>query len=135
MNRLLARTALVFALTLAACDDDDDPVGLPVTATLTSGTPITNISGSVNSVRLYRIPITAGAIRLTVTTSGGTGDVDLIVGRGSSPTENNIECEQYGFTNAETCVIEAPAAGDWYALLEAAEAYSGVTLTATISRP
>ena len=133
MNRILARTAMVFALAFAACDDENDPLGLPVTATLTSGTPVTNISGSMGSVRLYRITVPTGTTQLAVATVGGTGDVDLLVGRGASPTQANVACESDEDGNADSCVINAPAAGDWYAALNAFEAYSGVTLIATIS--
>ena len=33
--------------------------------------------------------------------------------------------------NSETCTIQSPQAGDWYVMLRAYTAFSGVTLTAT----
>ena len=136
MTRFLARTALVLSLALTIACGDDDPTGPSVTATLVSGTPVTSISGGVDSQKLYKIPITAGATRLMVTTSGGSGDVDILVRRGSPPTETSVDdCGSFGQTNTESCDVPNPAAGDWFILLYGAEAYSGVTLTATVTRP
>ena len=135
MARLLAHTALVFSLALAGCGDDD-PTSPPSSILLTSGTALTNVSGALNSETLYRIPVTAGATQLQVTTAGGEGDVELVVRRGSVPEpQADNACELFGFDNDEDCVVSNPAAGDWYILLLGSEAYSGVTLTATVTRP
>lgn len=136
MIRLLARSALVLSLALAACGDDDDPTGPGAVTLLTSGTPVTNISGALNSQKVYRIPVAAGATRLTVTTAGGSGDVDILVRRGSPPTETSVDdCESLNFGNDDSCILTNPTAGDWFILLYGSEAYSGATLTATVTRP
>ncbi len=134
MTRFLARTSLVLSLVLAGCGDDDDPVS-PQATVLTSGTAVTNISGAENNVKTYRIPVAAGATRLLITTSGGSGDVDLLVRRGSPPTLSTNDCSSAGDFNDEVCEEFNPAAGDWYIVLLGFEAYSGVTLTATVTRP
>src|SRR5690606_12356113 len=136
----LALLALLATASLAACggdggtgpDDDDGDGGVNGTL-LTSGTPMGNRSGNEGSTALYRVTVPNGASLLTVTTSGGNGDVDLYVRQGQAPTPASYDCESAGGDNEEICEFETPAAGTWYILLEAFESYSGVTLTATIS--
>ena len=135
MARVLARSALVLSLVLAGCGDDD-PVSPQTPVLITSGTPISGITGAEDSEKVYRISIASGATQLLVTTRGGTGDVDLVVNRGAVPTPStNNSCEEFGLTNDETCTVANPPAGDWYILLIGAEGYSNVTLTATVTRP
>lgn len=139
MIRLLARSALVFSLLLAGCGDDDDPSGPGAPVTLTSGVPVTGISGGGNfSQKLYRITVASGATRLLITTnSSAAGDVDLYVKRGTPPTltSTDDDCDSDLEGNNEVCDLPSPAAGEWYILLVGFQAYSGVTLTATVTRP
>ena len=135
MIRLLSRSALVFALVLAGCGDDD-PASPGTPRLLTDGTPVTNLSGRANSLTHFRIPVPTGATRLTVVTTGGTGAADIYVRRGTPPTATSIDdCDSLGFTNDETCEIPNPAPDDWFIAVHGSEAYSGLTLTATITRP
>lgn len=131
--------AFLATATLAACGGDggtgpgdDGDEGANATA-LTSGTPLGSRSGDEGTTKLYRVTVPDEASLLTVTTTGGTGDVDLYVRQGQAPTASAYDCESAGGDNEETCELELPAAGTWYILLEAFEDYSGVTLTATVS--
>lgn len=136
---LRRRTGLLASLIvagLAACDSgtgpgdgDDEGAG----TALTSGTSLTGRSGGEGSTTLYRIVVPTGATLLTVTTSGGSGDLDLYVRRGQEPTTSAFDCESAGGDNAESCEIEDPAAGTWYIVLEGFEAYSGASLLATVT--
>ncbi len=136
MIRLLARTSAVLALVMSlGCSDD--PTG-PSTADallITSPALLSGLSGAERSLKLYRIVVPAGAVRLEVVTSGGFGDVDLYLRRGDVPTITRNDCASEFATNNEGCLVEPVAAGDWYILLEGFEAYSGVTLTATVYMP
>ena len=126
---------------LAACsegtgpdnDDGDGGDGGGSGTALTSGTPLTGRSDDEGSTTLYRITVPAGATLLTVTTSGGSGDLDLYVREGQAPTASSFDCESAGGDNNELCEIEDPDAGTWYILLEAFEAYSGASLLATVT--
>lgn len=110
-------------------------IATPSVTALTSGVALTNQSGAESSSRFFSITVPAGATALTVTTSGGTGDVDLFVRLGGLPSAGTFDCESAAFENAEECVVNSPAAGTWYVLLKAFEAYAGVTLTATVTVP
>lgn len=67
------------------------------------------------------------AIRFSIT--GGTGDADLYVRVGAPPTTATYDCRPYLNGNVESC--EANPAGDnqYYVMVRAYQAYSGVTLT------
>jgi vibriolysin len=106
------------------------PTGDPY---ITSGTPVTGISGAASSNQYWRIAVPAGKASLTVRISGpGTGDADLYVRSGARPTTATYNCRPYLNGNAETCTITNPAAGDWYIMLRGYTAYTGVTLTGTL---
>ncbi|WP_228530869.1 MULTISPECIES: M4 family metallopeptidase [Myxococcaceae] len=105
--------------------------GTDTTPVLTNGVPVSNISGATGSSQYWKISVPSGRPSLTVKISGGTGDADLYVRSGAKPTTTTYNCRPYLTGNAETCTISAPAAGDWYIMLNAYSAYSGVTLSGT----
>ncbi len=103
-------------------------------ATLTSGTPVSNIAGAAGSAMYYRITVPSGVTQLQVNTSGGSGDADLFVRFGAAPSRTVWQCASGSFTTTESCTVNAPAAGDWYILIHGFSAYSGMSLTATASQ-
>jgi vibriolysin len=106
------------------------PTGDPY---ITSGVPVSGISGAQSSNQYWRIAVPAGKASLTVRITGpGTGDADLYVRSGARPTTATYNCRPYLNGNAETCTITNPAAGDWYIMLRGFTAYAGVTLTGTL---
>ena len=100
---------------------------------LTNGVAVTGISGAAGSEMFYKIDVPAGQDTLQISTSGGTGDVDLYVRRGSQPTTTSYDYRPYKVGNNETVDVNNPAAGTWYIMLRGYSSYSGVTLKATYS--
>ena len=100
----------------------------PPTTTLLSKT---SLSGASGTFQHHAFTVPAGTTSITVKSSGGTGDADLYVRSGTQPTTSTYNCRPYLIGNAETCTINGPVAGTWYASLQAYTAFSGVTLTAT----
>lgn len=91
---------------------------------------VTGIGGEAGSIRYYAIDVPAGATRLTIATSGGTGDVDLYIRRGALPQEYVYDCRPLRAGNEETCTVTFPAAGYWYIMLRGDQAYADVRLVA-----
>ncbi|HSJ33033.1 MAG TPA: putative Ig domain-containing protein [Longimicrobiales bacterium] len=100
-------------------------------AVLVSGNPATGIGGIAGSERYYGIVVPSGAPRLTVSISGGTGDVDLYVRHGDLPMAYVYDCRPLRAGNDETCTFTAPASGHWYIMLRGHAAYADVSLTAS----
>jgi vibriolysin len=104
-------------------------VGIPAPppVALTNGVPVTGIGTSTQV--FYSLAVPAGATGLSFTISGGTGDADLYVRFGSSPTLTAYDCRPYIGGSAETCTISAAQAGTYYVMLNAFATFSGVKLT------
>ena len=100
---------------------------------LTNGVALTGLSGSAGGETFYKIDVPAGQDQLEILTTGGTGDVDLYVRRGSLPTITAYDYRPYRVGNEETVTVASPAAGTWYIMLRGFSAYAGVTLKATYS--
>ncbi|MCV2350750.1 M14 family zinc carboxypeptidase [Paucibacter sp. Y2R2-4] len=99
--------------------------GIPV---LVNGQVLTGLSGATNSWSYYKIKLAAGTTKLSVTSSGGSGDMDLYVQYGSAPDAGNNVCAGESNGNTESCQLNNPPAGFAYIGLFAYSAYSGVTL-------
>jgi secreted trypsin-like serine protease len=99
----------------------DEPV-------LENGVAKTGLSGAAGSFQHFVLEVPAGATNLRLTMSGGTGDADLYVRRGSQPTLQAFDCRPFRTGNNEECVFAAPAAGTYFVSLHAFSAFSGVTL-------
>ena len=107
------------------------PIRLPVICTSLppySGT-VSSLSGTLNSNRYYCANAAAFASTL-FTITGGTGDADLYVRFGAAPTKTTYDCRPYKTGNTEACTVPVqPTAGKYWIMINAAQAYSGVTLS------
>jgi len=98
--------------------------------TLEDNVPVSGISGSSGSEKVYKIEVPSGQSVLQISISGGTGNCDLYVRRGAVPTTSTWDYRPYLSGNNETVTVNNPPAGTWYIMLRARTAYSGVTLKA-----
>jgi hypothetical protein len=131
MDSLNTRNAKSFAILVAL-------LGMLATTayaqtSLTNGVAVTGISGTAGSEKFYKIEVPAGQDDLEISTSEGTGDVDLYVRRGSQPTTSSYDYRPYKVGNNETVAVEKPAAGTWYVMLKGYNTYAGVKLLAEYS--
>ena len=129
-----------YSVSLTVTDDDGatNTRTQPVTVSgggggsvLQNGVPVTGLSASAGNWLHYTIEVPAGASNLNIASSGGTGDADLYVRRGSQPTTSAYDCRPYRSGNAETCSFASPQAGTWHVSLRAYSAFSGVSLVAS----
>ena len=109
-------------------------------APLSTNTTLTGLSGVLSSETLYRVTIPEQTLTFKVTTSGGSGDVDIYLRRSQpalcqASSRVSTSCYyNYGsssWSTTESITVANPAAGDWYLDLSGYGAYSGVTLTTT----
>ncbi|TPG07433.1 peptidase [Rhodanobacter glycinis] len=98
---------------------------------LQNGVPVTGQAGAVGQELSYTVVLPAGSTKLTIASSGGTGDADLYVKKGSAPTTSSYDCRPYVSGNTETCTFNSPAAATYYIKLRGYTAFSGVSLKAT----
>jgi hypothetical protein len=98
---------------------------------LANGVPVTDISGTEGSERIYRLIVPSGQTTLEIKISGGTGDADLYVKRGSPPTAMEYDYRPYLIGSDETVTVTNPTGGDWFMMVRGYRAYAGLTLVAT----
>jgi hypothetical protein len=70
---------------------------------------------------------------INITGGSQSGDCDLYVRRSAQPTTSTYDYRPYLSGSNETVSVSNPAGGDWFIMLNAYTAYSGVTLTASYS--
>jgi serine protease len=107
----------------------------PGTGELENGVAVTSLSGAQGSEIFFTIEVPTGAEDLVIQMSGGTGDADLYVRRGSPPTTSTYDCRPYLNGNNETCSFASPQAGTWHVMIRGFQAYSGVTLVGSFDEP
>ena len=135
MRRIRARSAIPVCLALGAgCTDEDLPTAAQLVP-LVSPATVSGLSAPNYRQKFFQIPVRPGSTRLTVTTSGGTGNVDLFVEKDRVPRFGSGQCESFELGNDESCVFDNPRPGVYYIVLFASLEYSNVTLTATVAGP
>lgn len=116
---------IVVTLETTPAPDPDNPIYLD------EGESLTDLSGALGSVQYFAIAVPEAATRLLITTSAGTGDVDLYVRYGSVPVPDQHDCFSISIGNSDSCFFETPQSGTYYIVLYAYADYAGVTLRIT----
>lgn len=107
-----------------AVDDGTDP------KLLKDSIAKTGLNGARYDEQFFYFDVPAGMSGATIVITGGTGDVDLYVRKGSEPTRTTYDCRPYRWGNEETCTVSS-GAGRYHVMLRGYSAYNGVSLTAT----
>jgi serine protease len=99
---------------------------------LQNGVARTGISIATNQQLNFSIAVPTGVSRITFTTTGSNGDVDLYVRFNAVPTTTTFNCKSDGATSNESCGFSTSVpAGTYNILLNGFSAATGVSLTAT----
>ncbi len=113
-----------------ACNTGQTLSGAPAgPVALSNGVTLSNQTASTGTALNYTLAVPAGATNLSFAISGGTGDADMFVRFGSTPTTTTYDCRPFLTGNAETCNFAAPQAGTWYVMLNAFTSFSGLSIT------
>ena len=89
-----------------------------------------DLSAPSSAQNHYSVVIPGGIATLIIATSGPNGDADLYVKFGAPPTTSVFDYRSWDEGSNESIPISTPAAGTWYIMIVAYEAYTGLTLTA-----
>ena len=90
---------------------------------------IERLDGRRGQDRRYYVRVPDGARRLTVTTGGGRGDVDLYAAPGRVWGDGPWRAKSAGGDTRERIGVDRPRAGWWRGRLAAVGEYRGVALT------
>ncbi len=101
--------------------------------TLVNNVQLTSLSGTLGSQTLYKIAVPANTGMLSIKSSGGTGDVDLYLKRGSAPSTTSFDYRSAVIGNSEGLSVTNPLAGDWYVMARGFKAYANITLKAVLT--
>lgn len=93
-----------------------------------SGFPKLNQSAAKGSWLRYEYQVMADNNKLIISSSGGNGDADLYVQKGSAPNTTLYDCRPYKQGNNESCSISVKAGDVVHIGLRAFQAFSGLTL-------
>ncbi|NRQ39244.1 PKD domain-containing protein [Nonomuraea sp. NN258] len=88
-----------------------------------------NLAASRGNYAYLYLNVPAGTTRLTITSSGGTGDADLYYHAASWATTTSYTQRSTGAGNTHTITIPNPPSGYQYVSLYGVTAFSGVTVT------
>ena len=114
-------------LTLLADYELDGGTGAD--AELENGETVAGLQGNQGTQLSYQVAVPAGASNLVVSTSGGSGDVDLYVKAGGVPSLSDYDCRPYEYGNDETCSFETPAEDVYHIMLRGYSAFNDVGLS------
>lgn len=127
---ILDLPALLEKATEEPCDPAVEECG-PDATTIQNKVPVPGLSGAAGSEVLYAIEVPAGVSGpLSISTSGGSGDVSLYVSFDEEPAAGDADWSSARPGNSETVRVASPQAGTYYIKLVGVRAYSNVTLQA-----
>jgi len=98
----------------------------PPSVTVLENNQAISINGAKGSETSYSFSVPAGASNISISTSGGTGDADIYVKRGSTASKGNYDCRPYESGNVETCPLTQ--SGEYSIMVSGYAAYSNVNL-------
>lgn len=99
--------------------------------TIGGSASLTDISVARQAWTYYTIDVPANMATLDFAMSGGTGDADMYIRRGSQPTTSTYDCRPYKSGNSEACSFTNPTADTWHIGIYGYSAASGVSLDVT----
>ncbi|MEP7294843.1 MAG: lysyl oxidase family protein [Burkholderiales bacterium] len=100
---------------------------------LVNNTPVANLSGALGSTTNFKFAVPAGAVSVTFSIWGNSGDSDLYVKYGQPATTSVWDQRPYLSSSNETVTISPAQAGDYFLMVHGYTAYSGLTIKATYS--
>jgi len=104
----------------------------PTGNVLANGVAATNLAASTGSDVVYTMEVPAGATNINFVMNGGSGDADMYVKFGATPTDSTWDCRPYKGGNSESCTGTSTG-GTYYVRVKAYSTFSGVSLTGSFT--
>lgn len=123
------------AVAKAVASGGDEPGEPDPAIVLGNGVALAGQSGKAGANTVYKLEVPAGALGLSLRTSGGQGDVTLYVKQGAPASAGSYDFKSAHAGNNESVVITRPAAGTWYLTVTGETAWSGVTVLGNFTAP
>ncbi len=98
--------------------------------TLTNGMPATGVSGAAGSQQFYVIDVPLYQSWLDITTSGGTGNLQVYSSFDAEPTTKVYDFWSHVEGTDQSITVRYPHRGPWYIMLLGTSPYTDVTLKA-----
>ena len=92
--------------------------------------PVTGLTGMEGTMLSFTVLVPTGMRNLRVAVSGGSGDVDLYVRRGSLVSLESFDCASTGAGSEKACEFANPTSGIWSVLVYGRTAFVNVTMVA-----
>ncbi|WP_394209406.1 M4 family metallopeptidase [Enterovibrio calviensis] len=103
--------------------------------TLAVGESVLSLAGSRGDMLFYLFEIPDDGSDLDVSIDGGSGDADLYLNLGSTPSQSDFDCRPYYYGNNETCTASGEAGDTFYVMLHGYSDFAGVALSLQKSTP
>lgn len=100
---------------------------------LTNSVPVEGISGAAGSQQFYVIDVPIYQSWLNITTSGGSGNLQVYSSFDAEPTTKVYDYWSHWQGTDQSIAVRYPARGPWYIMLLGASPYTAVTLKADYS--
>jgi len=103
-----------------------------VVTTLSHNEQVNNLSGGAGAEKHFKIFVPASKAQVMFLMSGGSGDADMYIRKGSQPNTISWSYRPYLTTTTEKVVVNNPSAdGDWYyIMIKGYSSFSGVDFVA-----
>ena len=130
---LIQTKAAIDYITANGCDGNGGGTGggttPPATGTvLENGVAATGLTAATGNDVVYTMDVPTGATNISFSMTGGTGDADMYVKFGATPTDTSYDCRPYKSGNVESCTVTSTG-GTYYVRVNAYSAFTGVSLT------
>ena len=127
----------VYTSTAAFVDWINNELAKPVPESiqLDNEASVTGLGGAAGETLHFYIEVPEQALDFSITTSGGTGDVDLSVHHGHFASAGNLLCDSLSTGNNELCTFSDAPAGIYTVLVSGYTDFSDVEIVADFTLP
>ncbi|CZF86529.1 M4 family metallopeptidase [Grimontia marina] len=98
---------------------------------LSVGGSISSISGARGDELFYSFTLPDDGSSLRIRMYGGSGDADLYVKKGGTPSQSDYDCRPYYYGNNESCIAQGSPGDEFFVMLHGYAAFSGITVYLT----